>query len=79
MKEDIHIGKLIQSKFKDDGHSVVWLAKQMHCDRSNIYRIFKSRHIDVEILIRFCEVLDYDFFTHYSTFVCNNKKIERKV
>jgi hypothetical protein len=31
----IHIGKLIQAKMEAEGRSVTWLAKQLHCDRSN--------------------------------------------
>ncbi|MDR1582298.1 MAG: hypothetical protein LBS55_03410 [Prevotellaceae bacterium] len=72
---EIHIGKLIQIKLKEDGHSVVWLAKQIHCDRSNMYRIFNNRHIDPELLLRFCKIFNYDFFNHYSTFVRDNELI----
>jgi len=40
MEIDIHIGLLIQNKMNEQGRSANWLAKQLNCDRSNIYKIY---------------------------------------
>jgi len=71
MNTEIHIGKLIKDKLKEDGHSVVWLARKMPCDRTNIYNIFKNSHIDTRQLTRISLILRYDFFTYYSNLIKN--------
>ena len=66
MSEEIHIGKLIRDKLKEDGHSVSWFARKMSCDRTNIYKIFRKQHIDNELLMRISFTLNYNFFSKYS-------------
>ncbi|GHT78836.1 hypothetical protein AGMMS50262_21890 [Bacteroidia bacterium] len=62
----IHIGNLIQDKLKADGRSVTWLAKRIHCERNNIYGIFKRPSIDSELLLYISLTLETNFFTYYS-------------
>ena len=38
MKDEIHIGKMISDKMKEEGRSVQWLAEKLSCSRSNIYK-----------------------------------------
>jgi plasmid maintenance system antidote protein VapI len=78
MYKKIHIGKMIHAKLKEDRRSASWLAEQLHCDRSNIYRIFKTHHIDTEQLMRISAILDFDFFAPYSVYLKINK-IHRKL
>ncbi|MDR1221763.1 MAG: helix-turn-helix domain-containing protein [Tannerella sp.] len=63
----IHIDKLIQAKMKAEGRSVTWLAKQLNCDRSNIYKIYRKTTIDTALLSHICELLNFDFFQYYSS------------
>ena len=79
MKEEIHIGKLIQRVLKENGRTVVWLARQMGCDRSRLYRIFNSPDIDTELLLRLAEVLHHDFFADYSALFAENQAVAAKV
>jgi hypothetical protein len=72
MEQEIHIGALIRKKLKEDGHSVTWLARQINCDRTNLYLIFEKQHIDVELLIRFSKILHYNFFAQYSALLSEN-------
>jgi plasmid maintenance system antidote protein VapI len=65
MKE-IHIGKLIQAKMEAEGRSVTWLAKQLHCYRSNVYKIYQKQTIDMDLLLRISKILKTDFFNYYS-------------
>ena len=46
----IHIGNIIKKIFEAQGGSVSWLAKQLCCDRTNIYSIFNRERIDTELL-----------------------------
>jgi AraC-like DNA-binding protein len=64
--EVIHIGKDIKQHLKDNGHSVAWLARQMNCERTKLYRIFNSYYIDTETLFRISKILKHDFFAPYS-------------
>ncbi len=62
----IHIGSIIKEKFEKHGASVSWFARQLCCDRTNIYSIFKRESIDTALLVKISIILDYDFFQHYS-------------
>ena len=75
-KNEIHIGSLIKSKLKNDGHSVSWLAKKIHCKRDNIYKIFDRPSIDTALLLRISFVLKTNFSMYLSEHYRNmtNKK-----
>lgn len=59
--KNIHIGQLVKSVFDDRHLSVSELARQLHCDRSNVYSIFQRRSIDIELLAKLSKVLNYNF------------------
>ena len=42
MNSEIHVGRIIQAKMKADGRSAQWLARQLHCAVSNIYKIYEK-------------------------------------
>jgi hypothetical protein len=69
MKEEIHIGKLIQERLKINRCSVAWLAEQLHYDRSHTYRLLKKHFMDTELLTKISKLLDYDFFVHFSAWL----------
>jgi len=71
LEEEIHIGKLIRNKLKEDGRSVSWLAKKIHCKRDNIYKIFDRSSIDTAQLLRISFVLKMNYFAYLSEF-CQN-------
>lgn len=58
----VHIGKFIQQKLKEDGHSVTWFASKICCTRSNVYKIFANDNIDIKLLKRISLVLNFNFF-----------------
>ncbi len=62
----IDIGVIIREKLKERGKPVVWLARQLSCSRTNIYKIFDKRSIDTNELMRISKILEYDFFKLYS-------------
>ena len=59
--KEIHIGRLVKSVFDSSHLSVSELARQLHCDRSNVYSIFQRRSVDVELLAKLSKILHYNF------------------
>jgi len=77
MNDKIHMGKLVYQKLKEDGRSASWLAKQIHCSRTHIYKLFQKSEIPHPQLVQIGIALESDFFTHYSKVVY--KGIQRKL
>ena len=66
MNNEIHIGKLIKAKLKENGHSVTWFAKQVACHRTNVYKIFEKQHLSISQLDLISRTLNYDFLSLYA-------------
>lgn len=62
----IHIGHLIEHVLHEQGRSVTWFADQLCCTRPNVYKIFGKESIDTCLLLRICQILNYDFFLELS-------------
>lgn len=62
----LEIGLLIRQKLKERKRTIVWLAENLSCSRTNVYKIFDKRSIDTDYLLRISDLLDYDFFALYS-------------
>jgi len=77
MNDKIHMGKLVYQKLKEDGRSASWLAKQIHCSRTHIYKLFQKSEIFHPQLVQIGIALEFDFFTHYSKVVY--KRYSKKV
>ncbi len=60
------VGKHIEEVLRKQGKSATWLATQIPCERTNVYNIFKRKSLDVRLLMRISEVLNYDFFQELS-------------
>jgi DNA-binding phage protein len=76
---NIHIGEIILKKLEETERSIAWLARQVHTDRSNLYRQLKNQaHINIELLYRISIVLETDFFHHYSTLLKHLKHPSQK-
>lgn len=58
---EVHIGKLVKAVFDGSGLTVAELARRLHCERTNVYTIFRRRSIDVELLARLSNILDHNF------------------
>ena len=59
--DNVHIGQLVKSVFEESGMSVSELARQLRCERTNVYTIFKRRTIDVELLAMLSKILNHNF------------------
>ncbi|MBR1991164.1 MAG: hypothetical protein IJ986_02695 [Bacteroidales bacterium] len=58
---EVHIGKLVKAVFDGSGLTVAELARRLHCERTNVYTIFRRRSIDVELLARLSNILGHNF------------------
>ena len=63
---DDTIGSLIEKKLREQGRTVTWFATALHCDRTNVYKIFQKSSIDSSMLYRISCILGYDFFSEYT-------------
>lgn len=68
----IHIGKEIKAELLRQERGVSWLADKLHCDRTNVYDIFKREGIDTRLLERISIILHRNFFALY----CQEDSIE---
>ena len=67
-ENNIDIGQLIFQKLKEKDRTLVWLAKQVGRDDSNLGKKLKnnSQYIPVDLLLRISIALEEDFFACYS-------------
>lgn len=49
---NIHVGQEIRRRLEEKNCTVVWLAHQLSCSRTNMYKIFEKPHLDSEMLQR---------------------------
>jgi hypothetical protein len=68
----MHIGKLIENEFKKQNRSIAWFARNLFCDRTNVYDIFCRRSIDTDLLMRISSILEHNFFEDFRS-ECENK------
>lgn len=62
----IHIGSLIEQELRRQDRSVTWLASELHCDRTNVYKVFKRKSIDTRLLVDISVILQHNFFLDYA-------------
>ena len=61
MDNGFHIGNMIQAQLKEQGRTMTWFADAIHCDRSNVYKMLRRETIDLILLMKISELLNYDF------------------
>ncbi|MBR1545205.1 MAG: XRE family transcriptional regulator [Prevotella sp.] len=71
-KKSIHIGSVIKEELNRQGRTTVWLAEQLGCHRTNLYKIYDRRTIDTGVLLRISRIMGYDFFQRYSADLAGN-------
>ena len=62
----IHIGSLIEQELRRQDRSVTWFASELHCDRTNVYKVFKKKSIDTKLLEDISVILQHNFFLDYA-------------
>ena len=69
----MHIGQRIREVLSQKHKPVTWLAREIDCERTNVYNIFRRQDIDTELLMRISVILHRDFFAIFS------KEAKRKI
>ena len=67
--QNIDIGLFIRRKMSEQGTSIAWLARQVDCDRSNLWKLLHHKHIYPELLLKISIALKTDFFVYYSYYL----------
>jgi plasmid maintenance system antidote protein VapI len=62
----LHIGHLIQEQLRKDKRSVGWLAREIHCTRNNVYKIFSKASLDSDLILTISKALQFNFFQYYT-------------
>jgi plasmid maintenance system antidote protein VapI len=62
----MNIGRSIREVMKKRGMSATRLAREIPCERTNVYNIFGRKDISTKLLWRISEVLDHNFFEEFS-------------
>jgi len=65
-KSNIHIGHLIREQLKADNRSVSWLAREIHCTRNNVYKIFNKPSLDGDLILKISVAMNFNFFQYYT-------------
>ncbi len=65
--KNIHIGKLIKRRMLEQGLTVSDFAIAINRTRATVYDIFERKSIDVELLLSISKILQFDFFSVYSS------------
>ncbi len=61
-----HIGQRIKEVMYQKHRSVIWVAGQIDCERTNVYNIFARKDINTSLLRQLSVVLEHDFFKELS-------------
>ena len=70
----MHIGQHIRQILIEQERTTAWFARKICCSRQNVYEIFKKHNIDIDLLKRISQVLDYNFFKELSDEFESRKK-----
>ena len=65
-ESNIHIGHLIREQLKADKRSVSWLAREIHCTRNNVYKIFNKPSLDGDLILKISVAMNFNFFQYYT-------------
>ena len=61
-QQSLHIGHLVKAVFDESGLTAAEFAKRIHCDRTNVYKIFARRSLDTTLLVKISKALQHNFF-----------------
>lgn len=64
--KNIHIGELLIQKVKESNTDISRICKFMNTPLEDINKMYSSKSLDTEILLKWSKLLEYDFFRIYS-------------
>jgi hypothetical protein len=69
MKVNIPIGKIIQEEVFKMNISLQELSERINIHKKKLLILFNCKTIDIDILYKWCYILNIDFFTIYSKYL----------
>lgn len=73
----MHIGKKIKEVLEQRQMPVTWLAKELNCERTNVYNIFERKDINTGLLTKLGTILEYNFFKDLSDEFSKTEKTKK--
>ncbi len=73
-ESNIHIGHLIREQLRKDQRSASWLAREIHCTRNHVYKIFNKPSLDGNLILKISKAMHFNFFQYYSAEVVASMK-----
>ena len=64
--KDIHIGYFINQRVTENGIEISRICNFLKCTKKEISKMYESKSLDTELLLRWSKLLEYDFFRIYS-------------
>lgn len=64
--KDINIGLMVQKRALEYEIETPRLCKFFDCSEQDILNMYKAKSLDSEILLKWCRILEYDFFRIYT-------------
>jgi len=64
--KEIHIGTLINQAVTESGIEISRICNFMKCTEEEIQKMYQTKSLDTEILLKWSKLLEYDFFRVYS-------------
>ena len=65
-KNDIDIGLAMRKTVTERGIKQSWLAQKIDCDKSNLCKMLKNKHLYPELLLKISITLKNNFFSYYT-------------
>ena len=60
-EKEICIGERIKEIFDKKNMNITQFAELLHCDRANVYNIFRRKKIDIDLLLEISKILNHNF------------------
>ena len=73
----MHIGQRIKEVLEQRQMPVTWLAKEINCERTNVYNIFARKDINTGLLTKLGIILEHNFFKELSDDFSKTEKAKK--
>ncbi|MFP3597216.1 transposase [Chryseobacterium sp. SIMBA_029] len=64
--QNIHIGFFLEQRVNECQIEITRICKFLDCDDRDVKKMFQSKNLDCELLLKWSRLLKYDFFRIYS-------------
>lgn len=84
--KNIHIGELIEQRVNEKEIELLRMTNFLKCSEVEIKEMFEAENLPTDVLLRWCKLLEYDFFRIYTQHLIlyspssnNSKSSESKI